>query len=128
VPVALDPVEALRPFAEYAFAMQHRWTARDDSAFYGAKRPSVRNVTYGDFRRAMRVVHEADDGKETTVSIRIVTVKLKGPWAPADKDWDRGIVREQSAATVSIADNEYGLNTRSYPMGNVARIEETGHW
>lgn len=59
---------------------------------------------------------------------RIVTVYLKGPWARGDKDWDRGIVQVQTAASIAIADNEYQLNARTYPMGNIARIEETGHW
>lgn len=60
--------------------------------------------------------------------MRIVTVYLKGRWAPGDKDWDRGLVREQTSGTISLQDNEYGLNVRSYPLENVARIEETGHW
>jgi hypothetical protein len=29
---------------------------------------------------------------------------------------------------IYLADNEYGGRVRSYPMDNVARIEETGHW
>lgn len=60
--------------------------------------------------------------------MRIVTVYLKGNWARGEKDWDRGIVRHQTAAMIDLADNEYNLNLRSYPMANVARIEETGHW
>lgn len=60
--------------------------------------------------------------------MRIVTVKLKGPWAPGDKDWDRGIVIVETMSDIRIANNEYGLNARTYPKGNVARIEETGHW
>ena len=64
--------------------------------------------------------------------MRIVTVYLKGPWARPShhggEDWDRGIVQVQTANSISLQDNEYGNNVRSYPMGNVARIEETGHW
>jgi hypothetical protein len=64
--------------------------------------------------------------------MRIVTVYLKGDWARpgphSGKDWDRGIIQIQTINTVTLADNEYGLNTRSYPTTNVARIEETGHW
>lgn len=60
--------------------------------------------------------------------MRIVTVYLKGNWSPASKDWDRGIVREQSSSRISLADNEYGKNVRTYPMDNVTRIDETEHW
>jgi len=64
--------------------------------------------------------------------MRIVTVYLKGDYARpgqhSGKDWDRGIVQVQSQTNIALQDNEYGLNVRSYPMGNVARIEETGHW
>lgn len=64
--------------------------------------------------------------------MRIVTVYLKGDWARpgphSGKDWDRGIVRVQNASTISLQDNEYGLNTRFYLADNIARIEETGHW
>lgn len=60
--------------------------------------------------------------------MRIVTVYLKGNWAQSGKDWDRGIVRIQDNNKISIQDNEYGLNVRIYPLSNVARIDETGHW
>lgn len=64
--------------------------------------------------------------------MRIVTVYLKGDWARpgrhSGKDWDRGIVRVQNGSTISLQDNEYGLNTRFYPANKIARIEETGHW
>jgi len=60
--------------------------------------------------------------------VRIVTVYLKGNWAPGGKDWDRGIVRDQGQKGITLADNEYGLNVRTYPTDNVARVEETGHW
>jgi hypothetical protein len=64
--------------------------------------------------------------------VRIVTVYLKGDWARpgphSGKDWDRGIVHRYSESTISLADNEYGGRVRSYPLDNVARIEETGHW
>jgi hypothetical protein len=64
--------------------------------------------------------------------MRIVTVYLKGEWARpgphSGKDWDRGIVSNQSSSTITLADTEYGDRVRSYPLGNVARIEETGHW
>lgn len=63
---------------------------------------------------------------------RIVTVYLKGEWARpgphSGNDWDRGYVRVHTREYVSLEDNEYGLNMRTYPMENVARIEETGHW
>lgn len=64
--------------------------------------------------------------------MRIVTVYLKGeysrPGPHSGKDWDRGIVVSQGVMGVSLADNEYGKNTRTYPAANVARVEETGHW
>ena len=64
--------------------------------------------------------------------MRIVTVYLKGDWAKpgphSGRDWDRGLVRAQTASVISLEDNAYGLNIRSYPLDNVARIEETGHW
>lgn len=60
--------------------------------------------------------------------MRIVTVYLKGHWAPGGKDWDRGVVRADERDSIAIADNEYGLNVRAYPRTNVARVEETGHW
>ena len=64
--------------------------------------------------------------------MRIVTVYLKGPWARpgphSGTDWDRGIVMSQSGTGIAIADTEYGDNQRSYPVSNVARVEETGHW
>jgi hypothetical protein len=59
--------------------------------------------------------------------MRIVTVRLKGQWN-GERDWDRGVVHEQNASFISLANNEYGKEVRTYPMGNVARIEETGHW
>jgi hypothetical protein len=63
---------------------------------------------------------------------RIVTVYLKGPWSRpghhSGDDWDRGIVHVQTKDGVTLADNEYGANVRTYPVGNIARIEETGHW
>lgn len=66
------------------------------------------------------------------MSTRIVTVYLKGDWARpgphSGKDWDRGLVRVQSRDYIMLEDNEYGNNMRTYPMDNVARIEETGHW
>jgi hypothetical protein len=60
----------------------------------------------------------------------IVTVYLKGPWARGDKDWDRGILMSElhRSSVVTLADNEYGAGSRSYPVANVARIEQTGHW
>lgn len=62
-------------------------------------------------------------------NMRIVTVYLKGPWAADGKDWDRGVVREEGGReTISLQDNEYGKNIRQYPLCNVARVEETGHW
>lgn len=60
--------------------------------------------------------------------MRIVIVYLKGPWAVGGKDWDRGIVADQTQSKISLSDNEYGQNRRSYPLLNVARIEETGRW
>lgn len=64
--------------------------------------------------------------------MRIVTVYLKGPWSRpgphSGDDWDRGIVQVQTISTITLADNDYGKDARSYPMVNVARIEETGHW
>lgn len=44
--------KALEPFARYARQMQAVWTQRDDSVFYGIKRPGAVQITYGDFRRA----------------------------------------------------------------------------
>jgi hypothetical protein len=64
--------------------------------------------------------------------MRIVTVYLKGPWARpgphSGRDWDRGIVHGENRTTIALANNEHGDNIRSYPLTNVARIEETGHW
>lgn len=64
--------------------------------------------------------------------MRIVTVYLKGDWARpghySGRNWDRGIVRAQTPAYLILQDNEYGLNSRTYPADNIARIEETGHW
>jgi hypothetical protein len=64
--------------------------------------------------------------------MRIVTVYLKGDYARpgphSGKDWDRGIVNHQTVGMIYLADNEYGGRVRGYPMDNVARIEETGHW
>lgn len=60
--------------------------------------------------------------------MRIVTVYLKGNWAPNGLDWDRGIVRTQDKDHITLSDNEYGLKVRTYPLDNVARIDETGHW
>ena len=64
--------------------------------------------------------------------MRIVTVYLKGEWARpgphSGKDWDRGIVSNQNSSIITLANNEYGDHARSYPLCNVERIEETGHW
>lgn len=60
--------------------------------------------------------------------MRIVTVYLKGNWSPRNTDWDRGIVRTQDKERITLSDNEYGLNVRTYPIANVTRIDETGHW
>lgn len=64
--------------------------------------------------------------------MRIVTIYLKGPWARrgphSGDDWDRGIVRVATSSSICLQDNEYGLNMRSYPTENIARVEETGHW
>lgn len=60
--------------------------------------------------------------------MRIVTVYLKGPWSQKGTDWDRGVVRRQEQHQITLADNDYGLNSRTYPMTNVTRIDETGHW
>lgn len=60
--------------------------------------------------------------------MQIVTVYLKGPYARGEKDWDRGIVYGEARDGIRIADNEYGANARFYPMENIARIENTGHW
>jgi hypothetical protein len=121
-----DLLEALRPFAQYARQMRNSWTQQDDSVYYGVKREFAHQVTYGDFRRAAAAVEAADSKKEG--GVRIVTVYLKGRWAPGDKDWDRGVVQTQTPSGIAIADNEYQLNVRTYPLGNIARIEETGHW
>jgi len=64
--------------------------------------------------------------KETNV--RIVTVYLKGDWSNKGTNWDRGIVRVETATQISLADNEYGMNVRTYQKGDVSRIDETGHW
>lgn len=60
--------------------------------------------------------------------MRIITIYLKGYYAPSGKNWDRGIVRVQERDKISLSDNEYGLNIRTYPIDNIARIDETGHW
>lgn len=60
--------------------------------------------------------------------MRIVTVHLKGNWAPNGSDWDRGIVRTEDSDRITLSDNEYGLKIRTYPMTNVTRIDETGYW
>lgn len=48
--------EALAPFARYATHMADRWGATDDSAYFGVARNPEVNVTYGDFRRAAKVI------------------------------------------------------------------------
>lgn len=48
--------------------------------------------------------------------MRIVTVYLKGNWSPRNRDWDRGIVRTQDKERITLSDNEYGLNVRTYPI------------
>jgi hypothetical protein len=47
---------ALRPFAEYAKQMEKQWGQRDSCVFYGVKRPGAKQITYGDFRRAVRAL------------------------------------------------------------------------
>lgn len=61
--VALDRLQritqledALRPFAEYARQMERQWTQRDDCVRYGVKAEGAKQVTYGDFRKAARLV------------------------------------------------------------------------
>lgn len=51
-------IEALQPFALYAEQMEKSWGPRDDSVYYGVKRPGADQITYGDFRRAARVLRE----------------------------------------------------------------------
>jgi hypothetical protein len=48
--------EALKPFAEYSEQMQGAWSHRDDSVFYGIKRAGAKQIRYGDFRRALKVI------------------------------------------------------------------------
>lgn len=60
--------------------------------------------------------------------MRIVTVYLKGDWSQKGTSWDRGIVRVQTNEAITLADNDYGYNMRTYPFGNATRIKETGHW
>lgn len=49
---------ALAPFALYASQMERQWSSRDDSVHYGVKREGAHQVTYGDFRRALRLYRE----------------------------------------------------------------------
>jgi hypothetical protein len=53
-------VEALAPFALYAEQMvaSGQWGYRDDCVRYGVKARGAHQVTYGDFRRAARVLRE----------------------------------------------------------------------
>lgn len=59
---------------------------------------------------------------------KLVTVYLKGPWAPGGKDWDKGIRQISNPGRIVLCDNEYGLNRREYPMENVTRIQNADHW
>jgi len=59
----VDLIEALRPFAEYAKQMERQWTQKDNCVFYGVKRPGAKQITYGDFRRAVRAL-EAQEKKD----------------------------------------------------------------
>lgn len=90
------------------------------------------NCTSRDDRIYISIVSKAARYEKMEDDMRIVTVYLKGDWATpgphSGKDWDRGMVLVQTKDTISLQDNDYGLRARSYPMGNVARIEETGHW
>lgn len=60
--------------------------------------------------------------------MRIVIIRLKGPYAPSGKDWDRAVLENSNSVGVTVADNEYGLNRRTYPIGNIERVDYTGHW
>lgn len=53
-----------------------------------------------------------------------VTVKLKGPWSPAGTDTDEAYTYFKDKNYIYLYDNDYGLNKRSYPIDNVARIDE----
>lgn len=52
---------ALAPFARYASYMEDRWGQRSNSAFYGSKNKVSVNITYGDFRRAVKVMDKCHD-------------------------------------------------------------------
>lgn len=54
-------LEALRPFARYAQQMEKAWGYHDDSVHYGVK--TGFSVTYGDYRRAARLVKELEQEK-----------------------------------------------------------------
>lgn len=62
--------------------------------------------------------------------MNIYRVYLKGPWAPGNTDMDIGLspLRLKTDTTMTLMDNEYGLNSRSYPIENIARIELRDNW
>lgn len=60
---------ALLPFARYARYMAPRWTAADDSAYYGVKRDTRYNVTYGAFRRAVRAMFGRSENEKANADI-----------------------------------------------------------
>jgi hypothetical protein len=78
--------------------------------------------------RSARGSHKIRKAQQKESVVRIVTVYLKGGYAPGGKDWDRGIVRLDTGTSITLASNEYGKDSRTYQKGDVARIEETGHW
>ena len=60
--------------------------------------------------------------------MRIVLLKLKGPWSPGGTDEDRGIVQLGYPGHISLADNDHGLRTRTYKLEDVARVDEKTGW
>lgn len=64
--------------------------------------------------------------------MNIVTIYFKSnvarPGPHSGHDWDRGVLANQTNVSVTLADNEYGLNQRCYMRTDIARIEHTGHW
>jgi len=71
---------------------------------------------------------EESDREAAGSPMNIVTIYFKSAVVRGNKDWDRGMIANQTNESITLADNEYGLNQRCYMRGDIARIEYTGHW
>lgn len=70
-----------------------------------------------------------ESNREAAASeMNIITIYLKGNFARGGKDWDRGYLSNETRDSVTLADDQYGKNQRCYMRGDIARIEQTGHW